>query len=171
MRQTIKFFALGLILLYSCSERPTGAKAKTSAAAGDNPQVTVGAATYKLIMGQMNWTASKPTGKHLGTVDIKQGEIAIDGEDVVGGIFTIDMTSLVPIDLEGEKKSKLESHLKSQDFFSIDQHPKSAFKITGADLVKDQPSSTHNVSGDLTIKETTKNTTIPINISFVGIKF
>ena len=170
MCQTSKFLALGLLLLASCSERPSGTKAKTGPPVDKKAPVTVGAATYKLNTGQMNWTASKPTGKHLGTVDIAEGQLSIDGEDVVAGTFKIEMTSLVSIDLEGEKKSKLESHLKSQDFFAVDQYPASNFNITGADLVKDQPSCTHNISGDLTIKETTKNITIPINISFVGDK-
>jgi len=80
------------------------------------------------------------------------------------------MTSLISIDLEGEKKTKLEGHLKSPDFFAVEQHPVSTFVITAAELAKNQPSTTHNVSGDLTIKETTKNITIPINISFVGNK-
>lgn len=171
MHQSIYVLFIFMLPLLSCTQKPAGTKAKTTEAVGTNAGIeNMGAATYKLKTGQMNWTASKPAGKHLGTIEIMDGELSIDGEQVVAGSFTVDMNSLVSIDLEGEKKSKLEGHLKSPDFFSVDQHPTCTFVLTSAEQVSDQPSTTHNVSGDLTIKETTKNITIPINISFVGTK-
>ncbi len=167
---TIIILTFGLLASLSCTQKPAGTKATTGTAVGTPASVDMSAATYKLTSGQMNWTASKPTGKHLGTVDISEGELSVKGDQVLGGTFTIDMSSIVSIDLEGEKKGKLENHLKSADFFAVDEFPTSNFVITSAGQVSDQPMTTHQISGDLTIKDKTKNITLPANVSFVGDK-
>ncbi|PWJ41071.1 YceI family protein [Sediminitomix flava] len=108
------------------------------------------------------WTGSKVTGSHTGTVEFKESALKFEGEKLVGGSFVVDMTSLVDTDLDGEYKQKLEGHLKSDDFFSVEKHPTSKFMITS---VKDGAAANeYEVSGDLTIKGITKPVTFPAKV-------
>lgn len=80
----------------------------------------------------VTWKAYKVTGgSHTGTVDLKSGSLSFDGGDQLsGGEFEVDMTTLVSTDLEGDSKGKLEGHLKSDDFFSVDKHNTSKLVFT-----------------------------------------
>ncbi len=103
----------------------------------------------------ITWTGKKILGSHTGTIDLKEGYLEIEGDNLTGGMFVVDMTSINVTDLEGESKGKLEGHLKSDDFFGIANHPTATLVIKSA--TKD--GSTYDVKGDITIKGTTQ----PIN--------
>lgn len=109
----------------------------------------------------ITWKGHKVTGSHEGTINLSEGTLVFEGENLVGGNFTIDMTSIVVTDLEaGSGKEKLEGHLKSDDFFSVNNHKKAMFKINKVDGNK----GTYRVYGDLTIKGTTKPATFQMTI-------
>ena len=59
------------------------------------------------------------------------------------------MTSLTNDDLTGEWKQKLEGHLKSDDFFSVDKHPKATLIIK---KMNSHSNNSYKLTGDLTIK-------------------
>lgn len=105
-------------------------------------------------LSKVNWKAYKVTGQHEGYVNLKSGSLDFADGVLSGGAFEVDMTSMVVTDLEGEWKAKLEGHLKSEDFFSIEKFPTAAFKIT---KVTPQGPNKYKVEGDVTIKETTKS--------------
>lgn len=71
-----------------------------------------------------------------------------------GGSFTIDMTTITCLDLEGGMKGKLEGHLKSDDFFGVENFPTAKFEMTQV-ISRGKPGD-YKITGDLTIKETTK---------------
>jgi len=73
---------------------------------------------------------------------------------LTGGEFAIDMTSITVTDLDGGMKGKLEGHLKSPDFFGVENHPVANFKITK--VVPRGTGGSYKVVGDLTIKNITK---------------
>ena len=75
-----------------------------------------------------------------------------DGQ-LVGGIFTIDMTTIACLDLSGEYQGKLEGHLKSDDFFGVEKYPTATFVITKA--VPQGPGK-YKVIGNMTIKDKTE---------------
>jgi polyisoprenoid-binding protein YceI len=100
------------------------------------------------------WTASKVTGTHTGTVKVKSGALKLDQGKLVGGDFTIDMTSIDCTDLQGEWKDKLVGHLKSADFFGTDKYPTAKFVITRA--IPLDTKGNYKVIGNITIKATTK---------------
>ncbi len=79
---------------------------------------------------KVTWKATKVGGGHTGTVNIQSGRLTTDGETLVGGSFTLDMTSIANTDLEGEYKGKLEGHLKSPDFFAVEEFTTASFVIT-----------------------------------------
>lgn len=109
----------------------------------------------------VTWKAYKVTGSHTGTVDLKSGSLSFDGDQLSGGAFEVDMTTLVSTDLEGDSKGKLEGHLKSDDFFSVDKHNTSKLVFTN---VKATGKNSYEVTGDLTIKGITKPVVFDVSI-------
>lgn len=101
---------------------------------------------------QIIWKGKKVTGSHTGTIQLKDGHFTVEDDKLIGGEFTMDMTSIVVTDLSGENKEKLEGHLKSDDFFGIEQHPTSKLVITS---VAKKDNGSYGVVADLTIKNET----------------
>lgn len=94
------------------------------------------------------WVGKKIGGSHEGTISLKKGELYFDNDQLVGGNFEIDMNSIAVTDLQGKMQAKLEGHLKSDDFFSVEQHPVAHLEITDV-----QPQGEHYlVTADLTVK-------------------
>ncbi|MEJ2880632.1 YceI family protein [Pedobacter sp. GR22-6] len=115
--------------------------------------------TYTVDAAKSNitWLGKKVTGSHNGTISLKSGSLNINGKNVTGGTFVIDMTSIK--DADGSEK--LEGHLKADDFFGSAKFPTSTFvitKVTGS-------GANVNVSGNLTIKGITKPLSFPATVT------
>ncbi|MCF6131911.1 YceI family protein [Flavobacterium wongokense] len=109
----------------------------------------------------INWVGKKVTGEHSGTVDFKEGNLIFKAGKVAGGNFTVDMTSLTSTDLSGDWKTKLDGHLKSEDFFGTEKNPTSTlvFKKIAA-----KGNGVYTVTGDLTIKGITNPITFDLAV-------
>ena len=108
------------------------------------------------------WTGSKPTGSHTGNVTLKDGHLLFDHGNLVGGEFTIDMTSITCTDIESEKKNKyLVDHLKDEDFFDVNQFPEAKLVVN---RVKNLQGSQFAMNGNMTIKGITKPVTFNADI-------
>ena len=168
--------ALALSLLASCSGENKAAKADVKSAAEAPAIKTDGDSSLKVntATSLINWTGSKPAGKHTGTIKISEGEIFLDAGDINGGKFTIDMNSITVTDLDGEGKANLEGHLKgskeeNQDhFFNVKKYPTSTFTITKVAKLAGDTEATHLVYGNLTIKDITKEVGFKANINTAG---
>ena len=104
------------------------------------------------------WVGKKiTTSQHNGSLKFLSGELTIcpnnDGSEslVCGGKFSVDMTSLLVEDLTGSSKQRLEGHLKSDDFFSVNKH-KTAYLSINSSKATD---SGFIAQGSLTIKDIT----------------
>lgn len=113
----------------------------------------------------LTWLAKKVTGSHNGTIKVSGGDVTIDGVKVSTGNFTIDMNSMVILDIQGGSNAKLLGHLKSDDFFSVEKFPTTSFVLTS---VTQKSGSTYTVKGKLTIKGITQNIEFPAEIGFSG---
>lgn len=101
------------------------------------------------------WKGYKVTGSHEGTIQLKSGDLKFnDAGQLTGGEFVVDMTSMKCTDLKGESAGKLMGHLKSPDFFGVDNHPTSKLVITK--VASQGKPGEYKITGDLTIKEITK---------------
>ena len=110
---------------------------------------------------QITWTGHKVTGQHDGTIALKEGSLEFNGATLTGGKFTMDMTSINTTDLEGKSKTKLDGHLKADDFFGTEKFPTATLKFTEVDAL----GSDYAVTGDLTIKGITKPITFKMNVT------
>lgn len=136
------------------------AMAVGSAAASPSPE-TDEKVPVKASESKVTWKAYKVTGSHMGTVDLKEGNLIFNEGVLSGGEFVVDMTSLIATDLEGEYKQKLEGHLKSDDFFGVESHPSATLVFTG---VNPKGKNSYEVTGDLTIKGITKPVTFDLSV-------
>lgn len=128
--------------------------------------------SYKVNAEQstFNWQAKKVTGEHMGTVKFTSGTIEVKGAALVGGSFDVDMTTITCTDLPaGEWNDKLIGHLKSPDFFAVDNFKSANLKIKSATAIKGAKAgaNNYNVVADLTIKGITKEVKFP---AFVVVK-
>lgn len=118
---------------------------------------------YKVSTAEstVEWVGKKVTGQHNGVITLQGGRLEMEGDQLVGGIFTIDMASITDTDLSGGSKEKLEGHLKSDDFFGVEKYPTSTFVITKA--VPQGPGK-YKIVGNITIKGKTEEIQFPATI-------
>ncbi|MEO6132547.1 MAG: YceI family protein [Saprospiraceae bacterium] len=123
--------------------------------------------TYKFNTDQsiVAWVGHKVTGEHNGTIAIKEGSLSVVDGMIAGGTVTIDMTTITDLDQEGGGKSKLEGHLKSDDFFGVATYPTATLDITKA-LAKGN--GQYTITADLTIKGITNPVTFDANVETVS---
>lgn len=116
--------------------------------------------THK-VLGGLKWTGYGVGKSHTGDLKLKSGTITTKGDEVIGGEFIFDMTTI------SEANKRLESHLKSADFFDVTTpgFETSQFVIKKVESLKPTKAGdpTHKISGDLTIKGKTN----PIEFSTV----
>jgi polyisoprenoid-binding protein YceI len=186
LKQSALMFSFALMAA-ACNNGSDGTKAEV----GEAQEVSLAqeAATYSIdtAESEVSWIGRKPGGEHTGTMAIENGHIQVKNEQIVGGLINIDLNRLEVLDLEGEYKDKLTGHLKSEDFFFTEQYPKAVFQITSvkpyegeerltqpgddtsAMQTKDEDrfevrNPTHNITGNLTMRDTTLSITIPARV-------
>ena len=170
--QLVSFFFL--CLLIACSG-PEGKKveakdAQASASEVKAPNASSGdMANFNLNKGTLTWTGSKLTGSsHTGAISVLSGNLKAQGDNILSGEFVVDMNSIANTDLEaGKGKEKLEGHLKSADFFDVEQFPRATFVILGSKPAPEGGDATHLITGNLTMKDVTKSIAIPANVAVV----
>jgi hypothetical protein len=109
------------------------------------------------------WMGKKVTGAHEGTVKLKSGNLEMEDGVLVGGQFDIDMNTIKNTDIGGGGAAKLEGHLKSDDFFGVENHPVAKLVIT--DVSAKGTLGDYKVVADLTIKGITKSIKFYTNLS------
>ena len=114
----------------------------------------------------LKWTGKEITTKtHYGSLKFKKGKISMNGEKIISGTFIVDMKSLNCQDLSGKSKNYLESHLKSEDFFWVDNYPEASLIIKSSVLTND---GSYLAKGDITIKGITQPISLNISIQNKG---
>lgn len=150
------------LFLASCVGNPDGKKAETTDAV-EVAEISGNELALNTTDSKVRWEGHKVTGKHYGEVDIKSGTILVDSEGLLtGGDFIIDLTTIDVQDLEGEYRDKLTGHLKSDDFFDVENHPEAKFVITSVEA--GETSNHLLISGNLTLRGVTKNITFDATV-------
>jgi len=97
---------------------------------------------------------------HTGTIKLSGGQGSIENDVITGGSFVINMTTIK----DNDNSERLETHLKSDDFFSVETYPEATFEITNITKTPIAPAD-YTVTGDLTIKGKTNEVTFPAKIA------
>ncbi len=125
--------------------------------------------TKKVVASEINWwgykVAKTEASSHNGNLKLKSGTVVMKGKNVVGGNFEFDMTSINATDVDGERKTKLDAHLKNGDFFEVDKFPTATFKITSVKKNNDKIYN-HIITGNLTVKGKTNIISFPAKIQY-----
>lgn len=167
MIKKITLFAAAGLFLAACNDAPKET-VETRDAQEVQEVVEAVATDVNAEASTIKWVGFKtiPPGRHNGQIGIKSGSFKLMGEEIVGGEFVIDMNTIKCIDLEDEEDNgKLVGHLKSDDFFDVENHPEASFVITKVtEATGEDAKGSHVVEGNLTMRGETKNITIPANI-------
>ena len=129
----------------------------------------------------INWTGYKVTGQHEGTINFQDGILKFKDGKLVGGTFTIDMTSINTTDLSGDSKKSLDGHLKSGDFFDVAKFSKATLTLRKVVETDDNvyrvaanltiKGKTSPVSFDMELEETSAEAKLKIDRTKFGIKY
>jgi hypothetical protein len=178
------------LLAFSCGKPGDTVEAtdaqEVAAGAGDTLALNLASTT-------ISWTGYKPSGKHFGKIPSTGGMLTVVGDSITGGTFTFEIAGLKIEDMQetDENYGKLYGHLQSPEFFDAANFPKATFEITkveaykASDAVVDKqefasdntPSTdsaltpanpTHLISGNLTMRGTTKNIKFPASVSLAN---
>ena len=88
MKALLPVLLAGALFAAPASAQKMAAK-KTSTTAA-----TATASKLEPQLSTLGWVGKKVTGQHNGSVDFKEGEVLVKGNQVTGGTFVVDMTTL-----------------------------------------------------------------------------
>jgi polyisoprenoid-binding protein YceI len=130
--------AIILFALTACTSAPDSDQAETSEAREVGE--TTGDKTLNIDPrnSTVEWIGTKVSGYHVGSVKVKEGELRLEDGQITGGRFVLDMQSLAITGPKGSSEQgnqKLLGHLRSDDFFMVENYPDATFEITGSDKI------------------------------------
>lgn len=145
-----------------------GSNATKAGEADSVSTASASAGTYKVDVAgsSIEWKGTKAVGvgEHNGTISIKEGDLSVENGNITAGKFYIDMNSIKNLDLtDTAYANKLIGHFRSDDFFNVEKFPTASFEITKVEA-KAEGENTHLISGNLTLRDVTKNISIPAKV-------
>ncbi|MCC7510688.1 MAG: YceI family protein [Planctomycetes bacterium] len=154
---------LGILLVAGCSD-PLANYAKANAS--DAKEVTHEKGkefTFSNEGSKIGFHGAKVTGSHKGGFKKFSGKVILSdtGTTIKQVEVEIEMSSIWTDDPDKDNE-KLTGHLKTGDFFLVEEHPKSKFIST--EIKEGGEGGTHTVTGNLTMRGTTKSISFPATI-------
>jgi len=113
------------------------------------------------------WQGGKIIGddNHSGTMDVSNASFTITDGELSSGKIMVDLASMKSEDLEGGKAEKLIGHLSADDFFNVAKYPNATFKFNKVTKSSD---GMHNLVGEMTIRDVTKEMTVPAKVHLMN---
>lgn len=114
----------------ACTSDPKGDEAKVSEA-----EAVIAIEGTELIVksenAEMEFVGTKPTGRHYGNIALSDGMIKLSEGEITGGKFVFNLNQITITDLKDDEENhnKLVSHLKSDEFFDVENYPKVTFEL------------------------------------------
>jgi polyisoprenoid-binding protein YceI len=112
----------------------------------------------------LEWTGHYLIGEaidhsHVGTVKVASGTIVMNGDSLVEGTFTMDMTTLAePNPMSEEMGQKFIGHMNSADYFNTKAFPQSTFTLKHFDGSK--------MAGTLSVIGLTMDVEFPVTTTY-----
>ncbi len=114
-------------------------------------------AEYELTKHRIQWSGSMPASTHTGLLTPQEFELEISEEGSVESLHVVlDMDSIEVTDLEGDKREKLMGHLRSEDFFHVEEYPTARFVMD-----EHRDGALH---GTITIRGISEPFSIPVDV-------
>lgn len=163
----IAFASLALLTLAACVEdvgkgkvAATVEEVPAATPAPKTPAVDVTTLAVDTARSKINALGAKITATHPIVWKDYTGEVGVAGDALHSVRFTVQMATL-----EADHP-KLTAHLKDADFFDVPNYPTSTFQSVEVKAGSDAGGEwTHTVTGDLTIRGTTKRVTFPATVA------
>ena len=188
MKRLSYLVLIGLLAFFACTNAPDSDKAKTTEAQEVTTDTSSTSWKINTSDSKIEWVGTKVSGYHTGSIPLKDGDIFVKSGEVIGGNFLMnvkDMSISGPKSVDEASNKKLLGHLKSADFFDVEKYPEAKFELTalkpytGAAKDSADPrqeeineykvtNPTHTVSGNLTLKDVTKNIEFPAQVTVKG---
>lgn len=131
-----------------------GTKKDTEISSNTSNKISPEQGVYNVVIDEteLSWIGKELSTKiHTGTLNLSNGLIQVDNDKTIAGNVTINMSTINVTDLQGRAKEMLEGHLRSADFFEVENFPEAtlSFKSKSFNKLKNQI----NFEGELTIKD------------------
>ena len=103
---------------------------------------------------KIEWEGATPVSSHRGNIKVKEARFHTQKNSIKKIQAIIDMTSLKNTDIESkQKRTYLEKHLKSKDFFDTTIFPTASITVEKIKMLK---GGRHQFHSSITIKNITK---------------
>ncbi len=113
---------------------------------------TFEASTEKSVV---RWVGRNLLNQHNGVIGLEKATLELDQDRLVGGEAVMDMNRIECQDIEDPSMAQmLIGHLRTEDFFLVDQYPTARFKVSSAEEIPNAPagSPNYNVEGKFTLR-------------------
>jgi YceI-like domain protein len=167
MNKNQKASLLGLFTLSLALVACSGQKGQNAVSASDSVAantLTVGqTVSVDSSASYLSWKGFKPGGQHYGKLPVSAGELDLKDGVLRAGSVSIQMNGIIVEDLKAEDGAdKLKQHLESEDFFDVAKYPEARFELTNLPAGGVKVAELTELQGNLTLKDVTKNITIPV---------
>lgn len=163
--ETLSLLSLLALTAVGCAKDPTAGKAAATVAEPQAVKAVPQSAESLAVSpaaSKIGFVGAKVTAQHIGEFKDFSGTISMVSGKVEGGQveFEVKPDSVV---VDGGLP-RLEGHLKSADFFEVEKYPTARFVSTEIKDGSDAVGMTHTVTGNLTMRGTTRSVTFPARI-------
>jgi polyisoprenoid-binding protein YceI len=173
MKSTL-FLLSTLFVIVSCDNAPQG---DTTVITDEKQVASAAGETFAVdtTNSRIRFVGYGVGKNHPGTFHLSSGQVVVANNTVTGGEFNINIRSLDLEQKESMFQNKLKPHLLSGDFFDADNFSSARFEITNVQTYQPNSNDTSiveganfTVSGNFTLRNTTKNISFPANIELDG---
>lgn len=175
LRKTTQLLIIAALLMTAC-EKPSKGDDATISEAEEPVEATGKTFALDTSTSWVKFTGYGVGKNHPGMFKVAYGTVSVNNDSVSGGSFVIDIKSMVMQQKGKDIETKLRPHLLSGDFFDAEKFGTAKFEITNVgpyDPDKDAKKSLVEganflVSGNLTLKDETKNISFPVRVDLDG---
>lgn len=154
MKTVLSVIAAAAISLVATAGNPTGNSAVKEVKYEVNTEKSA-----------ISWKGKKVTGEHFGKLKFKSGSFVAFNDQLSGGEFETDMNTITCEDLSGGVADKLVGHLKSKDFFHVEEFPEATLEIIS---IQPEADDNYTIEAELSIKGITHTVTFPAQATMNG---
>ncbi len=174
---------LGLATVSACKEseidKKPAAKVEEAGKTPDKPAAdpakpAVETKTLKLAAegSKVRFIGAKVTADHPGNFGEYSGSATLEGDKLTKLDITVKTASLTTdsMGMGEELDKKLMDHLKAADFLDVEKYPEAKFESLEITEKAGENGATHEISGNLTMKDKTMKVTFPAKLEVASDK-